>query len=114
MNRILLFLTACILPGLGGAVGSMAGNAMGRNGLWAGGIVGGVLASVLVAWIARRAGWISDAQFAGTALGTVVGFLAAAAIAVKTLSSPIGPVLSTLIAGFGALAGSGWRVRGGR
>ena len=113
MNRVFLFLVACILPGIGGAVGSMVGNAFGRDGLWTGGVVGGLLASVLVAWIARRAGWIGPARFAGTALGTAAGFLAAAAIAVKTLSSPIGPLLSTMLAGFGALAGSGWRVRRG-
>jgi hypothetical protein len=39
----------------------------------------------------------------------MVGFLLAAAIAVRTLSSPVGPVLSTLLIGTGALVGAARR-----
>ena len=105
VQPLLLFLLGCALPGVGGAVGSIIGHRFGATGLWAGGVAGGLLASVAVAWIAARAGWILAARQLRTALGTAVGFLIAAAIAVNTLSSPVGPVLSTLLAGIGAVVG---------
>jgi len=106
VNRVALFFVACALGGLGGAVGSMVGNAFGKPGLWAGGILGGLLASMLVARIALSRRWIVRSQFSSTALGTGIGFLAACAVAVNTLSSPVGPILSTLLIGAGAVLGS--------
>ncbi len=106
VKSLFLFLLGCVLPGLGGAVGSIVGHRFGATGLWVGGVAGGLLGSVAVGWIAARAAWILSARQRGTALGTAVGFLIAAAIAVNTLSSPVGPVLSTLLAGIGAVVGS--------
>jgi hypothetical protein len=106
VNRAALFLVACALGGLGGAVGSMVGHAFGKGGLWAGGILGGILASMLVARIALWRRWIVPSQFWPTALGTAMGFLVACAVAVNTLSTPVGPILSTLLVGAGALLGS--------
>lgn len=107
MGRIFLFLTAIIACGLGGAGGSIVGNAFGKTGLWVGGIVGGLAASSISSWIAAKAGWISPSRRARTTVGTAIGFLLAATIAVNTLSTPIGPALSTLLAGLGAVLGSG-------
>ena len=112
MKRFLLFVLACVLPGVGGAVGSIVGNAFGKTGLWTGGVLGGLLASLLVAWLATKMKWISREQRRATALGTAVGFLFAAAVAVNTLSSPVGPALSTMLAGLGALVGSAWKYPG--
>ncbi len=109
MKRFLLFVLACVLPGLGGAVGSIAGHGFGTTGLWTGGVLGGLLASLLVAWLAAKMQWIPRERQKATALGTAVGFLLAVAVAVNTLSSPVGPVLSTMLAGLGALVGSAWR-----
>lgn len=106
MTRIMLFITACALSGLGGALGSMLGNAFGKTGLWAGGVIGGQLAALLIARIAVWRGWIAPSQYGPTAMCTAIGFLIAAAIAVNTLSSPVGPVLSTTIPGLGALLGA--------
>jgi hypothetical protein len=39
-------------------------------------------------------------------LGAALGFIAAATVAVNTLSSPIGPVFSTALIGVGALVGA--------
>jgi hypothetical protein len=105
MNRVALFFLACALGGAGGAIGSMAGHGFGRAGLWAGGIAGGLLASMLVARIALWRRWILQSQYWPTVLGTVIGFLAASAVAVNTLSSPIGPILSALLIGAGAILG---------
>ena len=106
MNRAALFLVACALGGLGGALGSIVGHAFGKGGLWAGGILGGLLSSMLIARIALWRRWIARSQYWPTVLGTVLGFLAACAVAVNTLSSPVGPIMSTLLIGAGALLGS--------
>lgn len=108
--RIALFVLACVLGGFGGAAGSMVGHAFGKVGLWAGGIVGGLLISIVTARIAVWRHWITPSQVWPTTLGAAVGFLLAAAVAVNTLSSPIGPILSTLLIGSGAVVGS---MRGG-
>jgi hypothetical protein len=105
MNRVALFLVACALGGFGGALGSIVGNAFGKSGLWVGGILGGLVASMLVARIALWRHWIVRSQFRPTVLGAAVGFLVACAVAVNTLSSPIGPVMSTLLIGAGAVLG---------
>jgi hypothetical protein len=83
----------------------MLGHAFGKGGLWAGGIVGGILASMLVARIALWRRWIVPSQFWPTALGTAIGFLVACAVAVNTLSTPVGPIMSTLLIGAGAVLG---------
>jgi hypothetical protein len=106
VKSLFLFLLGSALPGFGGAVGSIVGHRFGATGLWIGGVVGGLVASVAVAWIASRAWWIGSRDRWSTALGTAIGFLIAATIAVRTLSSPVGPVLSTGFAGLGAVIGS--------
>lgn len=104
--RIALFVLACVLGGFGGAAGSIVGHAFGKTGLWVGGIIGGLLMSIATARIAVWRRWITRSQFWPTTAGAAIGFLLAAGIAVNTLSSPIGPILSTLLIGAGALVGS--------
>ena len=106
MNKFALFLTATALGGLGGFVGSVVGSGSGRGALFAGGFVGGVLAAPATAWVARRRGWIHASRYWAVAVGAAVGFLAAATIAVNTLSSPVGPVIATTLTGLGALVGA--------
>jgi hypothetical protein len=106
MNRVALFFLACVFGGAGGALGSVVGHGFGKTGLWAGGILGGLLASILVARIALGRRWIVRSQYWPTALGTIIGFFAACAVVVNTLSSPVGPVMSTLLIGAGAVLGS--------
>jgi len=106
MATLLLFLVSCALGGLGGAVGSIVGHAGGQLGLWIGGIVGGLLGSIAAVAIARSRRWLTAAQFLPAAVGASIGFLVAAAIAVNTLSSPIGPIMSTTVIGIGAIVGA--------
>ena len=105
MNRIFLFVTAVISAGFFAATGSMVGHLGGSQGLMAGGVIGGLLGVMLAARIAVWRRWIARSDFRAVTLGGAVGFLLAAFIAVRTLSSPVGPVLSTLLVGVGALAG---------
>src|SRR5436190_14637368 len=106
MKRAALFFLACALGGAGGALGSMAGHVFGKTGLWAGGILGGLLVSMFVARIALWRRWIVRSQYWPTVLGTVTGFLLACAVVVNTLSTPIGPIMSTLLIGAGAVLGA--------
>jgi hypothetical protein len=101
--RLFVFFVAT--GGFGAFAGSVAGAAFGKRGLFAGGYVGGVIAVLAAAWLAERFAWIRPDQRTGTAVGGAIGFIAAATIAINTLSSPVGPVLSTLLIGAGALAG---------
>ena len=106
MNRLALFITATILGGFGGFLGSVLGGSIGRGGLFAGGFIGGVLFAPLTAVVARKRGWIDHTRVWTVAAGAAIGFLSAATIAVNTLSSPVGPVLATMVIGLGALAGA--------
>jgi len=106
MQHVALFVLMCIAGGLGGAVGSILGNALGRRGLFAGGVLGGVLAVFLAAVLARRLHWIQREALWATVVGGALGFLTAAFIATRTLSTPVGPALSTLLVGTGAIVGA--------
>jgi hypothetical protein len=101
-----LFVVFTILSGFCAAAGSILGHAAGDKGLWVGGIVGGLVGALGAAAIARWRRWITPHQFWGTALGGMLGFVAAALVAVNTLSSATGPILSTLLIGTGALLGT--------
>jgi hypothetical protein len=100
-----LFTLLVLAGGAGAFVGSILGNAFGRTGLFAGGALGGASASAAAAFAAAWLKWIQTDERLPTACGAVAGFLAAALIAANTLSSPVGPVLSTLLTGVGGLIG---------
>jgi hypothetical protein len=100
-----LFLLLVMTGGSGGLVGSIVGAAFGPRALFAGGFLGGLIASPCAALLAARFHWIDAADVKSTALGAALGFVAAATVAVNTLSSPVGPLLSPLLVGAGGLAG---------
>jgi hypothetical protein len=102
-ERLQLFFLMCIMGGALAVAGSILGNAFGRTGLFTGGVVGGLLGVLAAAKIAEQRGWIERSQMQYVAMGGIVGFFCAASIAVYTLSTPIGPILSTLLIGGGAL-----------
>ena len=106
MRRVGLFVFLTIAGGIGGLVGSIIGAAFGeQRALFIGGFLGGPVVCAFAAWLAGRFKWIPATEVRGTAIGAALGFLAAATIAVNTLSSPVGPVLSTLCVGIGGLLG---------
>ena len=104
--RIRFFVAMCVLGGLGGFAGSVIGGAFGQRSLLIGGFIGGVAIAPISARVAVWRRWIDPRQYWATATGAAFGFLAAALVAVNTLSSPIGPVLATGLIGVGALLGS--------
>jgi hypothetical protein len=102
----LLFLSMCILGGAGGALGSMAGHGLGPAGLFVGGIAGGLLFVVAAGFLSERQHWIGRPQRLWAILGGGFGFVLACIVALATLASPIGPILSTLLIGAGAVFGA--------
>ncbi len=106
MKNFLLFIIASVVGGAGGLVGSILGNAFGKTGLFVGGFIGGVVLAPVTAWVARRMGWIAAPRFWHVAGGAAAGFMAAATLAINTLSSPVGPVIATTLTGLGAIAGA--------
>ncbi|HMC55512.1 MAG TPA: hypothetical protein VKH19_10100 [Gemmatimonadaceae bacterium] len=106
MQRGLLFITMSVAAGLGGAVGSMLGHAAGRGGLIVGGVGGGLALVVVAGFLAVRLGWIDRPRRLWTVLGGAFGFLLAVLVALSTLSSPVGPALSTVLVGLGAVLGA--------
>ena len=78
---------------------------LGAGGLFVGGIVGGLLLVVAVGYLSERRHWIRQTQRLWVILGGVFGFVLACMVTLSTLSSPIGPILSTLLIGAGAVFG---------
>jgi hypothetical protein len=110
MQRFWLFALVSGLGGLGAFLGSILGNAAGKAGLFAGAILGGALAVTLGVRIAARFGLVPHTRIAHATLGGLGGFALAVLVAVNTLSSPIGPILSVALIGLGAIFGAARRV----
>lgn len=108
MNRPLakLFGLEVLLGGAGAVAGSMLGNAFGRGGVLGGAVIGGVTLVIAAGFLACRLGWIKRAERFWVIGGGVAGFVVACLVAVATLSSPIGPLLSSLMVGIGAVLGA--------
>lgn len=101
-----LFLLACGASGLLTVLGSMAGNAFGRTGLFVGAVVGGIIGIALTGLIARRFRLIDHQSYASTVIGGTICFIVAAVIAVNNLHTPVLPMLSISLVGLGAVVGS--------
>jgi hypothetical protein len=105
MSRVLLFVSAIVVTGIFAAIGSMIGHFAGSTGVLVGGAMGGLFGVSVATRIAVWRGWIGQKDALAATIGAGIGFVLAAFIAVNTLSSPVGPILSTLLVGIGALAG---------
>ena len=113
IQRFWLFALVSGLGGLGAFLGSIVGNAAGKIGLFAGAMVGGAFAVTLGVRIAARLGLVPQTRITHATLGGLGGFTLAAFVAVNTLSSPIGPMLSVALIGLGAVFGAARRVSSG-
>jgi hypothetical protein len=98
-----LFLVTWLLGGAGAVAGSMLGGAFGDHPLFIGALLGGALAIVGAVRLAEWRKWIPRTSRSRVTAGAILGFIIAAAIATRTLSSPIGPALSSLLTGVGAV-----------
>ena len=106
MRRFWLFALISGLGGLGAFLGSTLGNAAGKTGLFVGAMLGGAIAIALGVRLAARLALVPQTRIAHATLGALGGFALAALVAVNTLSSPLGPVLSVVLIGLGAIFGA--------
>ena len=106
-GRVLLFFTGMMLAGVGGFVGSVLGNAGGKQTLFVGGIIGGLFTTFLATRIGVRFGWVPVEHARRTALYACAAFLIAVVIIVNTLSTPLGALLSPSLVGVAAVLGAG-------
>ena len=109
MQRFWLFALVSGLGGLGAFLGSILGNAAGKSGLFAGAVLGGALAVTLAVRIGARFALVPRTRVTHATLGGLGGFALAVLVAVNTLSSPIGPILSVALIGLGAVFGAARR-----
>ena len=96
-----------LLSGIGAVGGSMLGHAVPRPGLFVGALLGGIAGVYVSVRFASWRGWVATSEQRGALLGGVLGFCVAATIAVSTIHTPVGPVLSGAFVGAGVLLGVG-------
>lgn len=101
-----LFLLEVILGGAGAVLGSILGNALGRGGLLVGAVIGGVAMVVVAGLLACRMKCVHTSERFWVITGGIAGFVIACLLALATMSSPVGPILSALLIGVGAVLGS--------
>ena len=101
-----LFLIVCFLSGVGTLVGSVLGHSVGGNGLFMGAIVGGSLGVLVSTWLAIRLNLIERSTYGAVAVSALTGFLLASLLAVTNLHTPIIPLISVALVGFGAIVGN--------
>ena len=105
VNNILLFFIVCGFAGACVLGGSVVGHSVGKVGLFAGAIIGGIAGVALAVWATTRLGVLDRRNFLATLLGGVGGFIVAALITVTNLSGPLIPIASVALIGLGAVIG---------
>jgi hypothetical protein len=108
-KSLLLFLLVCILGGVGTLVGSILGHFVGKSGLYAVAMVGGVVGVYAATRIARTRGILGAKRFWPATIGGWLGLVLAAVIAVNHLSTPVVPIASVLLLGLGSVFGAASR-----
>ncbi len=106
MNKTLLFVTMCIIPGAAAVVGSILGNAFGKTGVFVGAVLGGLIGVTAATRISLWRKWISPDRGPVVQVAALVGFIIAAIIAGTNLWTPLIPIASTWIIGGAALLAS--------
>ena len=105
-NFLKLFALDVLLGGAAAVGGSILGNAFGRGGLFAGAVIGGAVMVAVAGHLACRLGWIQRSERFWVIGGGLAGFGAACLVTLATLSSPVGPLASSLLIGVGAVLGA--------
>jgi uncharacterized membrane protein len=100
---VLLFLVTWILGAAGAVGGSMIGAAFGNVPLFTFAMMGGALGSMIGVRIAAWRGWVARERRNRVMVGVLIGFALAAVIATLTLTSPVGPIVGSLLIGTGAV-----------
>ncbi len=106
-SRLLkLFFLEVFLGGVGAVAGSILGNAFGRGGLFTGAVLGGAAMVTVAGYLAARLDCIHRGERLWVIGGGLAGFATACLVTLATLSSPVGPLASSLLIGAGAVLGA--------
>ncbi len=105
MRNLLLFIAVSGLDGICIFLGSVLGHGVGHRGVFIGAIIGGLLGVSVATWLASRFGLLENARYGAVFLGGMIGFVAAAIVAVNNLRGPIIPIASVSLIGIGAVLG---------
>ena len=105
IKNLLLFLVLCPLCGVGILLGSMLGHSAGKVGLFSGAIIGGILGIAAAVWVAVRLNLLASSDYGAAFVGSLIGFIIAAIVAVNNLHGPLIPVASISLVGLGAILG---------
>jgi hypothetical protein len=112
-----ILMATWLAAGCGAVLGSMAGAAVSRTGLFVGAAIGGLAGIAAAAALLAAIGWLPRADTRAAFIGGAGGFAVATPIAVFNLHTPVTPVLSCALVGVGALLGigvaRGWRAGSG-
>ena len=100
---MLLFLTTWLLGTVCAVGGSMVGAGFPEHALFIGALLGGAIGCIVAVRLAVWRGWVAREHRGRVTFGALIGFVIASVIATQTLSSPIGPGLSSLLIGVGAV-----------
>jgi len=103
MKNVLLFICVSGLDGVCILAGSFVGHSL--HNIFVGAAIGGIVGVAVAVWLAARLHLLEGSSYAATFVGSLLGFIAAAIIAVKNLHGPIIPIASVSIIGFGAIIG---------
>jgi hypothetical protein len=104
-KNVSLFLMVCFLSGVGTLIGSVLGHSVGSNGLFMGAVAGGSLGVLVSTWLAVRLHLIDRLAYAAVAVSGLAGFVLASVLTVANLHTPIIPLMSVALVGFGAIVG---------
>lgn len=108
-KSMLLFLLVCLIAGAGTFLGSVLGHFVGKGGLYAGAIIGGIAGVAAATRIAVKREILGTKRFWGATIGGVLGLILAAEIATRNMSTPIVPLATILLIGLGAVFGAASR-----
>jgi hypothetical protein len=110
-NNLKLFVGGCILCGIFTFLGSAIGNAFSHNALFAGAIIGGVLGLVLMTLIFTSLKILNRNSVLPTIVWGSLCFGTASVFAVNNLNSPVIPLLSIFLVGFGCVIGNSFKLK---
>ena len=109
-NNVKIFLGESIFCGIFTFLGSILGHAFNQNALFTGAIIGGCSGVILSTFILARHGVINNNNLIPVMAWGIVSFGTASLFSVTNLNSPIIPLLSVLLVGFGCIMGNSFRL----
>lgn len=107
MRHLRVALLAWLFTAAGATLGSVAGNLLGRQGLFLGATILGTLAVLVAIQVLTDRGWLAAERRKGGSIGGLVGLALGAPLALMNLHSPLIAIAALSLVGIGVLFGAG-------